>query len=210
MDIEIKILFPTVFLVLLLGLGCKKQQNECPKMGIEYKYSKPAISFYPGSDSLPLGSTIMIEAAVPKSFFDEDRGYNVLLTEPYILGPLGIQKLTNDPILPQVGAMEDIEFSNQFGRLVKDTVRFTPGQNKISWTAYMENDADSFRIKVNCKPKIKGVFTVAFTQAGNRDNECALFKYFLSVKNTDQHLYFLAPLYGYTPIDNRIYSFKIY
>lgn len=211
MGIRIIIKNTAVLLVaILLGNSCNKQPAICSKMGYEFTYSKPGTTYSPGIDSIPLGNQIIIEASAPKSFFDEGKQYNVTLHESAILGPLGIQKLTNDPITPRIGAIEDVDLIALEGSLLKDTIQFSQEQLKGFRTTYWISKSDSFKLKVIVKPKIKGTFIIILNQQGNRDKECALYKYFLNVINTNQHLYFLEPLYGYIPVDNRAYCFKVY
>jgi hypothetical protein len=196
--------------MVLINLGCKKQISSCSKMGYEFMYSKPGVIYSPGIDSFLLGNEITIEAAAPKSFYDEEKGYVVIVNETQIHGPLGIQKLITNPIITRAGAIEDVELTPIKGYLVKDTSQFSQGQLENFRTAYWISDSDSFRLKIVVKPKIKGTFIIALNQQGNRDKDCALYKYFLKVINSNQHLYFLQSLYGYIPQDDRTYCFKVY
>ena len=192
------------------GLTCKKPPQTCPMFGYEFTYSKRGAFYSPGVDSFPLGNQITLQASAPKAFFEEEKRYNVKLEENTIFGPLGIQKLTNDLTIPRIGAIEDVELIMLQGTLVKDTIQFSEGQLKSFRTAYWISSSDSFRLKVIIKPKIKGTFIIALNQQSNRDADCALYKYFLNVTNPNQHLYFLEPLYGYIPLDERAYCFKVY
>lgn len=199
-----------VLLMILLNFGCKKQPTSCPKLGYEFTYSKPGVTYFPGIDSFPLGNQITLEASAPKSFFEEEKRYVVTLNVNTILGPLGVQKLTNDPIVPRIGAIEDVELIAIEGSMLKDTTQFSQSQLKGFRTANWISNADSFKLKIIIKPKIKGTFIIALNQQGNRDTDCALFKYFLKVINQNQHLYFLEPEYGYVPSSDQAYCFKVY
>ena len=198
-------------IVALLYFNCSKPLDTCPKMGYEYVYSKPGVSYSPGIDSFALGSQITLLASVPKTFFEEEKRYNVTLNENEILGPFSVQKATNDPIIPRIGAIDDLELIAITGSLVKDTIQFSQGILKGFRTVHWVNLSDSFKLKFIIKPKIKGIFFVGLGQQGNRDADCALYKYFVKVKGQDQHLYLLEQVDGTSNIQNDYtYCFKVY
>jgi hypothetical protein len=214
MATKMKLTNSAVLLILiLLNFSCTKPVNTCPKMGYEYVYFKPGVTYSPGVDSFALGSQIILEASAPKTFFEEEKRYSVTLNESQILGPFAAQKATGNATTPRIGAIDDLDLIPQQGTLVKDTVQFSEGQLKGFRTVYWISDQDSFRLKVVIKPKIRGVFFISLSQQGNRDTDCALYKYFLKVMNTDQHLYFLEQVNnGYIPDKDRdhAYCFKVY
>lgn len=180
-------------------------------MGYEYIYSKPGVKYSPGIDSFTLGNQITLEASVPITFFEEEKRYNVTLNETQILGPFAAQKATGNSTIPRIGAIEDLELIPQTGSLLKDTIQFSEGQLKGFRTAYWISDLDSFRLKLVIKPKIKGIFFIGLSQQGNRDKDCALYKYFVKVKDQDQHLYLLEQADGISNIQNEYtYCFKVY
>ncbi len=123
-------------------------------------------------------------------------------------------KPTYNPVTLFEGAIDDVDFFPVAGTLLKDSIHFTAYQLKSFRTAQWDGTSiDSFKIKINIKPKYRGVYIVNLGQQGNRDADCALYKYFIKVKNPDQHLYFLAQANnGY--IDNYsrdyAYCFKVY
>lgn len=214
MDIKINKLSPAILgLLVLLGGSCKKQIN-CPKMGYEYTFSKSLVHFNPSYDSIRLGSDIQINASVPKTFFDSQNRYSVTLRESKIMGPLSVSKATNNSTIPIIGAIEDVELIPIIGNIIKDSIQFSQGQLMGFRTAYWDGMSnDSFRLKVTIKPKIQGVFFVTLGQQGNRDADCALYKYFLPVSNPDQHLYlFSLANNGYIDNYSKIYTycFKVY
>lgn len=202
------------FVLILTGITCVKPPKTCSKFGYEYSYTKPSVNYQPGLDSIPLGTSLTLEANAPKNFFDEEKHYDVSLHENTIFGPLGIIKATNNVDVWFTGAIEDMELTALTGSIVRDSIQFSPGQLKSFRTAYWDrNNSDSFHLKIVIKPKVKGTFFVNLGQQSNRDADCALYKYFLKVSNTDQHLYLLAQANnGY--IDdysrNYAYCFRVY
>lgn len=206
---------PTVLVILsgLFAVACKKQTQECSKMGFEYTYFKPGVMYSPFSDSIALGENIILTASAPKTFFDEQEQYNVTLNHDKITGPFGILKATNDSTIPILGAIDQVELTPIIGTLVKDSLQFSQGQLKSFRTAYWSSiSVDSFSLKVQVKPKTKGIYFLNLGQQGNRDKDCALFKYFLKIKN-DQHLYLLSQANnGYIGDYERnyVYCFKVY
>lgn len=209
MAIKNKIIFP-ILLLSGLGLYCTKKDVTCPKFGYEFTYDKPGVSYSPNLDSFLLGNELIMEASVPKTFFEETKGYYVTLNESTIKGSLGIQKFTNIPGIPIDVAANEFEFSSIEGEIYRDTINHTEGQLKgvrsLLWTSVL----DSFRIKIIIKPKVKGTFILGIGQQGNRDTDCALYKYFLKVKNADPHLYYYHNYIGYIPQFNNTYCFKVY
>ncbi len=207
---------PYISLLLLVigaGFSCSKKESTCPRLGYEFGFSKPGITYSPSVDSIALGDLIILEASAPKTFFDEEKGYTVTLNQNTILGPLVIKKATSDPLIPIIGAANDVSFLPFLGNVIKDTTQFSEGQLKIFRTAYFVSEADSFKIRLGIKPTIKGVFFVSLNQQGNRDSDCAVYKYFLKIKNTDQHLHYLAQ-FNNGIIDEAgrdyLYCFKVY
>jgi hypothetical protein len=105
------------------------------------------------------------------------------------------------------------EFNKGAGTLIKDSIQFSQGQLISFRTAYWNYLKDSFKLKVIIKPKVRGIFFVGLGQQGNRDVDCALYKYFLKVINPDQHLYYLAQTSNGFISDNArnyAYCFKVY
>lgn len=181
------ILFFTYFF-----FGCVKRRESCSKMGFEHSYLKFGTAYSPFNDSIPLGSEITLEASAPKAFYDQEKQLSVTLNESLISGPLTIKKVSNDQNVPIIGAIDDIEFTVLNGRVIKDSIHFSEGQLKSFRSAYLDLNVDSFRLKIRIKPKQKGVFFIGLGQQSNRDADCALYKYFLKIKNSDQHLNYLA------------------
>jgi hypothetical protein len=201
-------------LVALLGLTCKKMNHVCPKLGYEYNYSERNVFYFPLIDSISLGDSILMEASAPKKFFDNYFNYNVTLNESDISGPFSISKVSGRTDLPVLGAMKDVELISVTGTIEKDSVNLSAGQLETVRTMHFDGSLpDSFKLKVYIKPKIKGVFFASLGQQGNRDIECALYKYNLKVANRDQHLYFLANANnGYVSDyeNDHVYCFKVY
>lgn len=181
------ILFFTYFF-----FGCVKRRESCSKMGYEYSYFKFGTAYSPLNDSIPLGSEIILEASAPKVFYDDEKQLSVTLNQSLISGPLTIKKVSNDQNIPIIGAIDDIEFTSIIGQIIKDSTQFSQGQLKIFRTAHFSSIADSFKLKTRIKPKITGVYFIGLGQQSNRDADCALYKYFLKIKNSDQHLNYLA------------------
>jgi hypothetical protein len=193
---------------------CKKKEILCPKMGYEFTYSKPGVSYLPSFDSILLGDQITLEAAVPKTFFDEQKQSSVTLQANTIFGPLSLAKATNNTSIPTIGAIEDAEFIALTGNIVKDSIHFSEEQLLGFRTTYWDgNNQDSFRLKISIRPKIRGIFFVSLGQQGNKDIECALYKYLLKISNSNQHLYFLAQAKNGFVSEyerNYAYCFKVY
>jgi hypothetical protein len=202
-----------LFILIVAGFGCSKKNNICPKMGYEFTYFKPGIIYTPFADSISLGDSIILEASAPRTFFVEEKSYTVTLNKNEVFGPLVIKKATNDPLIPIVGAANDVILTPHIGNVVKDSAQFTNEQLKIGRTTYCILEADSFKIKLSIKPMINGIFFISLNQQGNRDDDCALYKYLLKVKNSDQHLYYLAQANNgiiYESDRNFVYCFKVY
>lgn len=210
MATKIKYLVLLIFSV-AIGITCKKHPTECLMFGYEFTYSKPGVTYSPSVDSFPIGSQITLEASVPKTFFEEDKRHNVTLNQDEIHGPFGVQKATGNSVTPILGAIDDVELIPLLGRIFKDTVHFSEGILKGFRTCYWISDLDSFKLKFIIKPKIKGIFFVSLGRQGNRDPKCAVYKYFVKVKEQDQHLYLLEQVDGTSNIQNEYtYCFKVY
>src|SRR5687768_10071063 len=98
-----------LFMFMVLTLNCRKKE-ECLKIGYNYTYNKPSVIYQPMADSIPLGTSLILNAGLPIRFFDTIRAENVSITENTIFGPLRITKATGSSIAPTAGAMRDIEF----------------------------------------------------------------------------------------------------
>lgn len=203
-----------LFLASLLGVNCKKQELDCPKSGYEYTYFKPGVSYTPGSDSILLGSQIVIEASVPKTFFDSEHNVMLTLDASEISGPLSVSKAISTPFLSFAGAVEDVELLPSFGTLTKDSMFFSQGQLLSFRTAHWDGgQPDSFRLKIDIKPKVRGTYFVSLRDQGAKDKDCALFKYLPTVKNADQHFYLMTPITNGQISEiaiNYVYCFKVY
>ena len=199
-------------ILLLAGLGfcCTKKEMNCPKFGYEFTYDKPGVSYSPAVDSFMLGNEIIMEATAPKTFFEETKGYSVTLDQNSISGPLGIQKFTNIPGIPIDVAADDFEFTSIEGKIFRDTINHTEGQLKGVRTLLWASVLDSFKIKIIIKPNVRGTYILSTGLQGNRDADCALYKYYLKVKNADQHLYYYQGYIGYIPQFDYTYCFKVY
>ncbi len=204
----------TLLLIMAIaGYSCKKKV-ECPKAGLTFNYFKPGVNYAPEVDSFLLGGEITVDAAVPKSFYEEEKQYSVYFDKNTISGPFRIHKTSIDSLSLFEGAVDDVEIYPISGKIVKDTIQFTTAQLKTFRTVYWDgNDNDSLRLKLIIKPKIKGTFLLNLGLQGNEDSQCALFKYSVKVKNTNQHLYFVAAINnGYIGeyTQNFGYAFRVY
>jgi hypothetical protein len=183
-------------------------------MGYEYVYTKLGVMYSPGVDSIALGSQIVVEAAAPKTFLDEEKNINVTLSENKILGPFSVSKIITTPYLSFAGAIDDVVLTPLHGSLIKDSILFTQSQLSIARTAVWDgNSLDSFRLKIIVKPNIRGTYFLSLRDQGNRNAECALFKYLVRVKNIDQHFYLMTPVTNGEISDiaaNFVYCFKVY
>ena len=181
----------------------------CPKMGYEYVHSASQCFYFPDSDSIPLGDSLILSASAPKKFTDANSRQLVNNSSSIIEGPLHIVML--HPM--KRPAADDFQLTGQIGRITKDTINFSAGALKgfrtIEWNG---NNPDSFKIKLVLKPLSKGVYSFALGQQGYRDPDCALYKYFLKV-GVEQHLHYLAE-YNNGYIDDYArdlgYCFKVY
>lgn len=202
-----RVFFPFFFFLLLC---CTKKKEDCTKMGYEYVTSSSKCWFSPTNDSIPLNSTIYIEAALPKFFVDENSNTTVSNTDGNVEGPLQIIMLS--PL--KEGAIENFEITPRIGSLFKDSLHASNSQLKSFRTIIWNNQKrDSFVMKLELKPLSKGVYGISIGQQSNRDKDCALYKYFLKIGNADQHLNYLA-LYNNGYISdyerNYAYCFKVY
>jgi hypothetical protein len=210
---KIYLIQATLMLLGLLGLNCKKNQN-CSEEGIQYVYSNYTVNYSPGLDSIPLGSSLIVEAALPKSFFDQNFQKTVSCTETTIIGPFNISKLVSNPNLTFAGAISDMELTPLKGVLIKDTLHFSTSQLESFRTAYWEgNQSDSFRLKINVKPQVRGTFFISIRDQGNKNSNCALFKYLPMVTNLDKHFYLMTPITNGEISDiaqKFVYCFKVF
>jgi hypothetical protein len=194
----------------LLSVTCNKNiERGCKKMGYEYAYTQSLCWYSPVCDSIPIGSSIILTASVPKTFIDEST--QSLVTNPcqIINGPLHVTMIY--PFLQ--ASVDSFELTTQIGKVIKDTMNFTAGQLRgfrtVEWNG---NSVDSFKIKIAIKALAKGVYIIALGQQGYRDVDCALYKYFLNV-GSEQHLYYLSQYNnGYIGNYERNfgYCFKVY
>jgi len=198
-----------VFFIFLL-FCCTKKKEGCPKAGYEYITSLSKCRYSPTSDSIPLNSTIYIEATLPKIFVDENSNTTVFNIDGKVEGPLDIIMLF--PL--EEGAVENFEIIPKIGAVIKDSIHASSGQLKsfrtLIWDAHSR---DSFSIKIELKALVRGVYGFSIGQQSSRDKDCALYKYFLKVGNTDQHLNYLAQYNnGYVSDYERnfAYCFKVY
>ncbi len=196
--------------VAVLTSSCKKEPS-CAKMGYEFVYTDYGVRYYVDNDSIPLGNSVTIEAAVPKTFFDNYTNTNVTLTENTISGPLSVFKATNDPMIPRLDATFSVSVSSDIGNCVIDSLPW--GTYRKYYKTTFASFPDSFKLKINVTPNEKGIYFLGLAQQGNRDRECAVFRYFIKVKDTNQHLYFLEENNGgvLLPEDrDYAYCFKVY
>ncbi len=181
-------------------------------MGYEYSYARPGVSYYPLSDSIRLGDGLTLYASAPKKFFDSSYKTNVVVPES-IYGPLSIAKLETIPYYRFAGAIDDMDLFAVNGIIKKDSL-LTSEQLKMSRVAFWDaSDIDSLTFKVTIIPKIRGTFYIVLGQQSFRDKDCALFKYFLKVKNNDQHFYLMTPVTNGQISEyaiNHTYCFKVY
>jgi len=194
---------------ILLSFHCTKGKGMCPKEGYEYVNTTSRCWYTPSIDSIHVGGIITLEASVPKTFVDEQTNTTVVNTASIIDGPLGIGML-----YPSFQAAADsFELTAQVGKIIKDTTNFSEGSLKgfrtIEWDG---NSIDSFKIKISIKPLAKGIYSVALKQQAYKDSDCALYKYFLKVGNTDQHLNYWLDATGNISdeVKDFAYCFKVY
>jgi hypothetical protein len=150
-----------------------------------------------------------LEASVPKTFSDEVTNTRVTNKSLIINGPLGIGMI--HPTFQ--AAADSFEINAQIGKVIKDTINFSAGILKgfrtIEWDG---SSIDSFKIKLSIKTLARGIYSFALKQQGYKDNDCALYKYFLKVGNSDQHLNYWLEATGNISDEVRFYSycFKVY
>ena len=186
--------------------------DECERDGVVYNFSGRSVSFSPNVDSFPLGQSLTLEAAAPVSFHDQNTNALVKLDASDIEGPLGVIKASGNPQLPTTGAMPNVQFTNVIGSVFKDSIHMSPGQLASYRTAIWQKvSIDSFKFKTSIKPLIRGTYFINLGPQGNRDSECARFKYELTI-NGNQHLYLLQQLTGSVTLyeSNFVYCFKEY
>ena len=194
---------------MLLSLHCIKKSQLCPKEGYEYVNSTARARYSPETDSIPLGAVITLVASAPRSFIDENTGIPVKNTCPIITGPLSIEKLF--PLYQP--AADSFEVTARIGKAIKDTVNFSEGILKglrtIEWDG---SSVDSFNIEIKIRPLARGFYALTLGQQGYKDTECARYKYFLEVGNTNRHLDFWLAALGNLGDDVRYftYCFKVY
>jgi hypothetical protein len=195
---------------ILLSFSCKKPRNVfCPKEGYEYIHTNSHCWYSPLSDSLPVGSIIILEASLPKNFIDETRNITVNNTASIVEGPLGVGMIY--PIYQ--AAADSFEITAEIGKVIKDTLNFSAGMLKgfrtIEWDG---SSVDSFKIKIKIKALAKGIYGLALKQQSAKDKDCALYKYFLSPGNANQHLNYWMDVFGNVSdqVNFFTYCFKVY
>lgn len=209
MSIKSLIVFQLIAGVILFSLSCNKKNTSCLKEGYTYVNSSAFCWYSPALDSIPLGASFTLEAALPKTFIDENRFLLQTNKSGYVRGNLGVGMIL--PIFQ--GFADSFELTPQIGKVIKDTANFTEGQLKgfrtIEWD---RSAADSFRMKISIRPLTKGVFALSLKRQGSKDEDCALYKYFLKV-GSDQHLHYWAEFNNgiiTDDVSNYGYCFKVY
>jgi len=198
-----------VAIISLLLLSCKKEDLGCPKEGYEYTSSTFDCQYAPNLDSISLNDSIDLVASISATFADDASNVIVHNTSKIVEGPLHITMLY--PNL--VPAADSFKLIAKKGKVIKDSLNFSEGSLRgfrtIQWS---KTSGDSFQIKITIKPLAKGVYIVALGQQSAKDEDCALYKYFLKVSG-DQHLYY-HPEFGTGNISeyerNFGYCFKVY
>lgn len=195
--------------LILLSLKCTKNKIACPKEGYVFSNSTLKCWYTPETDSIPLGSFITLEGSLPKIFIDERTNVVVTNNAKLVEGPLGIGM-----IYPTFqAAVDSFQLAASIGKVIKDTIQFSEtmlkGFRTIQWDA---SSADSFKIKLSIKPLAKGIYSLALKQQTGKDDDCAIYKYFLKVGNSDQHLNYWLDATGNISGEVRFYSycFKVY
>jgi hypothetical protein len=177
----------------LLLYSCKKRTYSCSKQGYEYSNSTFRCWYNPSIDSVPIGDNLFIEASVPRTFIDENTNSTVTNSSSIINGPLHILMISPS----YQAAVDSFELSAEVGKIIKDTINFSIGQLKGFRTMEWDNSSiDSFKIKIKIKPLAKGIYAFSLGQQGYIDKDCALYKYFLSPGNVDQHLNYWMDVFG--------------
>jgi hypothetical protein len=162
--------------LVVLFYSCTKKYSGCPKEGYEYINTTSHCWYSPGTDSIPLGSSLTLEASVPRTFVDDNTNAIVTNTSSIINGPFGVVM-----IYPTYqAAVDSFELTAQIGKVIKDTVNFSEGSLKgfrtIEWNG---SSIDSFKMKITIKALAKGIYAFGLNQQGYKDKDCALYKYFL-------------------------------
>lgn len=210
MDIKLFSICLSALSVAVLASSCKKEPS-CAKMGYEFVYTDYGVRYYIDDDSIPLGGSVTLDASVPKTFGNSYTNSAVSLNENNIWGPLGVLKATNDPSMPREDALSKVSISPLIGSCVIDSLNW--GSFRKYYKTTFIADQDSFKLKLSINPLDKGVYFIILKEQYNRNSECALFKYFPKIKDTDQHLYYLAATTGgvILPEDqDYVYCFKVY
>ncbi len=196
-------------LLAVLFYSCVKKYSGCPKEGYEYINETSFCKYNPISDSIRLGDIITLEASIPKTFVDAASNTTVTNTASIVEGPLGVVM-----IYPTYqAAVDSFELTAQIGKVIKDTVQFSEGILKgfrtIQWDG---NLIDSFKIKLSIKALARGIYAVALRQQSAKDEDCALYKYFLRPGNGDQHLDYWMDAFGNVSdeVSFFTYCFKVY
>ena len=195
--------------VALLSLQCVKKYQGCPKEGYEYVNSTLRSWYTPGSDSIALGDTMILEASAPKSFIDESTYASVKNTSSIINGPLGISMLY--PVYKP--AVDSFELTAEVGKVIKDMANFTSGQlegfRTIEWDG---TSVDSYKIRINITARARGIYALALDEQGYKDADCARYKYLPKVGNADQHLDYWISATGNLSDEVRYYTYcvKVY
>lgn len=198
-----------VGIISLLLLSCKKKDLGCPKEGYEYTSSTFHCQYVPNLDSISLNDSIDLVASIPTTFADETSNAIVHNTSKIVEGPLHITMLYPN-VVP---AADSFRLIAKEGKVIRDSLNFSEGSLRgfrtIQWS---KASNDSFQIKITIKPLKKGVYIFALGQQSAKDEDCALYKYFLRVRG-DQHLYY-HPEFGSGNISeyerNFGYCFKVY
>jgi len=193
----------------LLLFACEKSKDPCSKRGYEYSNSAFRCWYNPSADSVSLGSVIILDASVPKSFIDDYTHTMVTNTSSLINGPLGVAMIS--PIYQ--AAIDSFDIIGEVGKVVKDTINLSTGQLKgvrtIEWDG---RTIDSFKIRIKIKPLAKGIYAFSLGQQASLDKDCALYKYFLSPGNSNQHLNYWKETFGNvsSQVAFSTYCFKVY
>lgn len=197
------------FLALVLG-SCIKKNQGCSKMGYEYISTISKCWYRPLNDSILLNTFLTVEASIPKTFIDEGTNSAVINNSNNVEGPFQIMMLY--PM--KEGAIENFEIISKIGQVKKDSINYSQTQLKNFRTIIWDgNTSDSFKIKLELKPLVRGVYGISIGRQSSRDSDCALHKYFLKVGNADQHLNYLAQYNNGYISDyerNYVYCFKVY
>jgi len=179
--------------VCLLSSQCVKKYQGCPKEGYEYVNSTLRSMYSPAVDSIAVGESIILESSAPKSFIDEKSNESVKNTSPIIHGPLGIVMLY--PVYQ--AAVDSFELTAEVGKVIKDTANFTSGQlegfRTIEWDG---TSVDYFKTRIKITARARGIYALALDEQGCKDADCARYRYFPKVGNTDQHLYYWSNVSG--------------